>query len=117
MLVKSYIYIYLYIRRRYNEETKIILCYSEFRACALIRQYLMKNKPIKLYIIIHASIVYKKQGSAVLITIRCEKTGCEKKANRVLFSWRHLEISSDLLFRSMYFGETNDYCKPRQNPK
>ena len=27
----------------------------------------------------------KKQGSAVLITIRCEKTGCEKKANRVLF--------------------------------
>ena len=43
----------------------------------------MKNKPIKLYI--HASIVYKKQGSAVLITIRCEKTRCEKKANRVLF--------------------------------
>ena len=32
----------------------------------------MENKPIKLYI--HASIVYKKQGSAVLITIRCEKT-------------------------------------------
>ena len=44
----------------------------------------MKNKPIKLYIYIHASIVYKKQGSVVLITIRCEKTGCEKKANRVL---------------------------------
>ena len=37
----------------------------------------MKNKPIKLYI--HASIVYKKQGSAVLITIRCEKTRSEKK--------------------------------------
>ena len=27
-----------------------ILCYSEFRARALIRQCLMKNKPIKLYI-------------------------------------------------------------------
>ena len=29
------------------------------------------NKPIKLYI--HAFIDYKKQGSAVLITIRCEE--------------------------------------------
>ena len=68
----------------------------------------MENNPIKLYI--HAPIVHKKQGSAVLITIRCEKTRCEKEANRVLllsqlfrrqnlFSWRHLEISSDLLFR------------------
>ena len=36
-------------------------------------------------IYIHARIVYKKQGSAVLITIRCEKTRCEKKTNRVLF--------------------------------
>ena len=52
---------------------------SEFLAHALIRQYLMENKPIKLDIYIHASIVDKKQGGAVLIAIRCEKTRCEKK--------------------------------------
>ena len=45
---------------------------------------IMKNKTYQV-IYIHASIVYKKQGSAVLITIRCEKTRCEKKGNRVLF--------------------------------
>ena len=67
-----YIYIYIYTRRiewlmplkqcsiytfkcRALNMKKIlrrdkILCYSEFRAHALIRQYLMKNKPIKLYI-------------------------------------------------------------------
>ena len=44
----------------------------------------MKNKRMKLYI--HASIVYKKRDSAVLITITCEKTRCEKKkTKRVLF--------------------------------
>ena len=31
------------------------------------------------------AIVYKKQGSVVLITVRCEKNRCEKKADRVLF--------------------------------
>ena len=49
----------------------------------------MTNKPIKLYI--YMRLLFIK--SAVLITIRCEKTRCEKKANRVLGAVTHTTVN------------------------
>ena len=40
-----YIYIYIYNKIEYRQELRHVLCYSEFRACALIRQTVMKNIP------------------------------------------------------------------------
>ena len=80
--IQLYIYIYVYIRvikwlmplnsaqytfkcRALNKKIKRIdkiLCYSEFRAHALNRQYLMVNKPIKLYIYTRRLLIIKSRA-------------------------------------------------------